>query len=141
MQGEHPCNAPLAELGGLAAASAVQDARTLAGSYDRIRDWIPSRAAPGVWLGPPCSTWTRARRPPLSAGGPACAGSESVDAHLFSGSEFTQGGGCWRPLLQEWTGVQPAEQQALLKGRHEAREERELAKKGDDKKGKKEEEG
>ena len=76
-----------------------------------------------------------------SAGGSASsAGPESVDTHLYMGSEATRGNVCVCPLLQDWTSTQLSKEQALLKERRKAREERELAKKGG-KKGKKEEEG
>ena len=75
-----------------------------------------------------------------SAGGPASGGPDSVDTHLFMGSELTRGGVCVCPLLQEWASAQLAKEQALLKERRKAREERELAKKGK-KKDKREEEG
>ncbi|CAK0851969.1 unnamed protein product, partial [Prorocentrum cordatum] len=69
-----------------------------------------------------------------SAGGTASGGHDSVDAHLFMGSELTRGGARACPLLQEWASLQLAKEQALLKERRKAREERELAKKGNKKK-------
>ena len=76
-----------------------------------------------------------------SAGGSASGGPDSVDTHLFMGSELTRGNVCVCPLLQEWASAQLAKEQALLKERRKAREERDLAKKGNKTKGKKEEEG
>ena len=57
------------------------------------------------------------------------------------GSQLTRGNVCVCPLLQEWASAQLAKEQALLKERRKAREERDLAKKGNKTKGKKEEEG
>ncbi|CAK0801950.1 unnamed protein product [Prorocentrum cordatum] len=76
-----------------------------------------------------------------SAGGTASGSHDNVDAHLFMGTELTRGGVCVCPLLQEWASLQLAKEQALLRERRKAREERELAKKGNKKKNNREEEG
>ena len=76
-----------------------------------------------------------------SAGGSASGGPDSVDTHLFVDSELTRGNVGVCPLFQEWASAQLAKEQALLKERRKARVGRDLAKKGNKTKGKKEEEG